>query len=158
MPRITPSFLFATESRAAAEFYVTIFPNSKITRVNYYNEAGPMPAGTVLAVDFQLDGQDFTAINSGAAFEFNESISFRINCESQEDVDYYWHRLGEGGEESSCGWLSDRYGVCWQIVPTELERYLGDPDPERAERAMTAMLQMRKLDLAVLQAAVDQTP
>ncbi|MGC2174994.1 MAG: VOC family protein [Acidimicrobiales bacterium] len=158
MPRITPSFLFASESRGAAEFYVTIFPNSKITRVNYYNEAGPMPAGTVLAVDFQLDGQDFTAINSGAAFEFNESISFRISCESQEDVDYYWHRLGEGGEESSCGWLSDRYGVHWQIVPTELERFLGDPDPERAERAMAAMLQMRKLDLAVLQAAVDQIP
>ncbi len=157
MPRITPNFLFASESRAAAEFYVSIFPNSKITRVNYYSEAGPMPAGTVLAVDFQLDGQDYTAINSGVEFEFNESISFRIDCESQDDVDYYWHRLGEGGEESSCGWLADRFGVRWQIVPNELDRLLNDPDPQRAERAMSAMLQMRKLDVAVLRAAVDQS-
>jgi predicted 3-demethylubiquinone-9 3-methyltransferase (glyoxalase superfamily) len=157
MPRITPSFLFATESLAAAEFYVSIFPNSKITRVNYYNEAGPMPAGTVLAVDFQSDGQEYTAINPGAAFDFNESISFRINCEGQEDVDYYWQRLGEDGEEIQCGWLSDRFGVRWQVIPVELERFLSDPDPERAERAMSAMLQMRKLDLAVFRAVIEQS-
>jgi predicted 3-demethylubiquinone-9 3-methyltransferase (glyoxalase superfamily) len=157
VPKITPSFLFTMESRAAAEFYVSIFPNSHITNISYYNEAGPMPAGAVLSAEFQLDGQHFTAINSGVGFEFNESISFRINCDSQDEVDYYWQRLGEGGEESQCGWLSDRFGVRWQIVPVEMHRYLGDPDPERAARAMTAMLQMRKLDLAVFQAAVDQT-
>ncbi len=156
MPKITPSFLFATESLEAAEFYVSIFPNSKIERVSYYHEAGPMPVGTVLAVEFNLDGQDYTAVNSGAAFEFNESISFRIDCESQDDVDYYWQRLGEGGEESQCGWLSDRFGVRWQIVPTEMIRFLSDPDPARAQRAMTAMLQMRKLDLAVLRSAANQ--
>jgi predicted 3-demethylubiquinone-9 3-methyltransferase (glyoxalase superfamily) len=157
MPKITPSFLFANESLAAAEFYVSIFPNSNVTNVSYYNEAGPMPAGTVLVVEFQLDGQDYTAINSGAAFEFNESISFQINCETQDDVDYYWHRLGEGGEESQCGWLSDRFGVHWQIVPIEMIRLLSDPDPDRAQRAMAAMLQMRKLDLATLQAAADES-
>jgi predicted 3-demethylubiquinone-9 3-methyltransferase (glyoxalase superfamily) len=157
VPRITPSFLFATESRAVAEFYVSIFPNSKVTKVSYYSEAGPMPVGTVLVVEFQLDGQDFTAINSGAAFEFNQSISFQINCETQDDVDYYWQRLGEGGEESQCGWLSDRFGVHWQIIPTDMIRLLSDPDPGRAQRAMAAMLQMRKLDLTVLQAAADQS-
>ncbi len=157
MPRITPSFLFATESHAAAEFYVSIFPSSKITNVSYYNDAGPMPAGTVLSVDFELDGQAFTAINSGVAFDFNESISFLVDCESQEDVDYYWARLGEGGEESQCGWLSDRFGVRWQIVPVGMNRYLRDPDPARAERAMAALLTMRKLDLAVFQTAVDGT-
>ncbi|HWD95929.1 MAG TPA: VOC family protein [Acidimicrobiales bacterium] len=156
MPQITPSLLFATESRAAAEFYVSIFPNSSITNVSYYSEAGPMPVGTVLSVEFQLDSQDYSAINSGATFEFNESISFRINCESQDDVDYYWQRLGEGGEESQCGWLSDRFGVRWQIVPIEMIRFLNDPDPARAQRAMAAMLRMRKLDLAVLRAAADQ--
>lgn len=155
MPHITPNFLFATESEAAAELYVSIFPNSMITNVRYYNDAGPMPAGTVLAVDFQLDGQDFTAINSGVTFEFNESISFRIDCVSQDDVDYYWERLSDGGEESQCGWLSDRFGVSWQVVPVELDRYLSDPDPVRAQRAMTAMLQMHKLDLAVFKAAVE---
>jgi predicted 3-demethylubiquinone-9 3-methyltransferase (glyoxalase superfamily) len=157
MPKITPSFLFATESLAAAEFYVSTFPNSSITNVSYYNEAGPMPAGTVLLVEFQLDGQEYTAINSGAAFEFNESISFQINCASQDDVDYYWQRLVDGGEESQCGWLSDRFGVHWQIVPIEMIRFLSDPDPQRAERAMAAMLQMRKLDLATLKAAADQS-
>jgi predicted 3-demethylubiquinone-9 3-methyltransferase (glyoxalase superfamily) len=157
VPKIIPSFLFANESLAAAEFYVSIFPNSKITTVSYYNEAGPMPSGTVLVVAFELDGQEYTAINSGAAFEFNESISFQINCEHQADVDYYWHRLGEGGEESQCGWLSDRFGVHWQIVPIEMIRLLSDPDPQRAQRAMAAMLQMRRLDLATLQAAADQT-
>lgn len=157
MPHITPNFLFATESQAAAEFYVSVFPNSSITNVSYYSESGPMPAGTVLTVDFQLDGQDYTAINSGAAFEFSEAISFRINCDSQDDVDYYWSRLAEGGEEGQCGWICDRFGVRWQVVPVEIGRYLGDPDPKRAERAMSALLQMRKLDLAAFQAAVDQT-
>lgn len=155
MPTITPSLLFASESQAAAEFYVSIFPNSTINTISYYNDAGPMPAGAVLAVDFQLDGRDFTAINSGATFEFNEAISFRINCESQDDVDYYWERLGDGGEEGQCGWLSDRFGVRWQVVPLGIARYLSDPDPERAARAMTAMLNMHKLDLAVFEAAVE---
>ena len=153
MPQIIPSFLFAGESLEAAEFYVSIFPNSKITNISYYHEAGPMPAGTVLVVAFNLDGQDYTAINSGAAFEFNESISFQINCENQDEVDYYWQQLGEGGEESQCGWLSDRFGVRWQIVPIEMIGLLSDPDHDRAQRAMAAMLQMRKLDVARLEAA-----
>jgi len=157
VPQIVPSFLFAAESLEAAEFYVSIFPNSNITNVSYYSEAGPMPAGTVLLVAFNLGGQDYTAINSGAAFEFNESISFQINCVNQDEVDYYWERLGDGGEESRCGWLSDRFGVHWQIVPTEMIGLLSDPDKGRAQRAMAAMLQMRKLDLAVLKAAADQT-
>jgi predicted 3-demethylubiquinone-9 3-methyltransferase (glyoxalase superfamily) len=156
VPQIIPSFLFATESLLAAEFYVSIFPNSRIEHVSYYHEAGPMPVGTVLAVEFSLDGQRYTAVNSGATFEFNESVSFRIDCESQDDVDYYWQRLGEGGEESQCGWLSDRFGVRWQIVPVDMIRLLSDPDPERAQRAMAAMLQMRKLDLDVLRSAANQ--
>jgi len=155
LPRVVPSFLFNTESREAAEFYVSVFPNSMVTSVSHYGEAGPMPSGMVLAVDFVLDGQDYTAINSGASFEFNESLSFRVNCASQEEVDHYWDHLSTGGEEGQCGWLKDRFGVSWQIVPTEMGRYLGDPDPERAQRAMKAMLGMRKLDLTLFQAAVE---
>jgi len=155
VPRITPCFLFDTQAHEAAEFYVSVFANSKVTNVGYFNDAGPLPAGTVLAVDFVLDGQDYTAINSGASFEFNESLSFRVNCADQEEVDHYWDLLCAGGEESQCGWLRDRFGVSWQIVPADLGKYLGDPDPVRAQRAMTAMLGMRKLDLAQFQAAVD---
>jgi predicted 3-demethylubiquinone-9 3-methyltransferase (glyoxalase superfamily) len=157
MPSITPSFLFENESLVAAEFYVSVFPNSKVNNVSYYNEAGPLPAGTVMAVEFALDGQDYTAINFGEKMAFNESISFRVNCATQEEVDRYWERLSAGGSEGQCGWLTDRFGMSWQIVPTDLGKYLGDPDPERAQRAMKAMLGMHKLDLALFQAAVDAT-
>ena len=154
MSAITTSFLFKSESYEAAEFYVSIFPNSEICDVGYYNDAGPMPAGTVLAVDFVLDGQEYTAVNFGNDVTFTEAISLRVNCADQREVDHYWQLLGDGGEEGQCGWLKDRFGVSWQIVPSELGRYLGDPDPVRAQRAMTAMLKMRKLDLSLLQAAV----
>jgi predicted 3-demethylubiquinone-9 3-methyltransferase (glyoxalase superfamily) len=155
MPKITPSFLFNVESLEAAEFYVSVFPNSRVKNVMYYNEAGPMPSGTVLAVEFELDGQDFTAVNSGTSIGYNESLSLRVDCETQDEVDTYWQRLGDGGEEGNCGWLRDRFGVWWQIVPTDAAKFLGDPDPAKAQRAMKAMLGMRKLDLAVFRAAVD---
>jgi predicted 3-demethylubiquinone-9 3-methyltransferase (glyoxalase superfamily) len=155
MPKITPSFLFNVESLDAAEFYVSVFPNSKVKNVMHYNEAGPMPAGTVLVVEFQLDGQDFTAVNSGNSIDYNQALWLRVDCQSQEQVDLYWDRLGEQGEEGPCGWLKDRFGVSWQIVPTEAAQYLGDPDPARAQRAMKAMLGMHKLDLAVFRAAVE---
>jgi predicted 3-demethylubiquinone-9 3-methyltransferase (glyoxalase superfamily) len=155
MPNITPNLWFDTQGLEAAEFYVSVFPNSKVTHVSYYGEAGPGPAGTVLTVAFVLDGQEFTAINGGPEFTFDEAVSFLINCEDQDEIDYYWSRLSEGGEESQCGWLKDRYGLSWQVVPRRLAELLTDPDKERAERAMGAMLGMRKIDLAELQAAAD---
>jgi predicted 3-demethylubiquinone-9 3-methyltransferase (glyoxalase superfamily) len=155
VPKITPSFLFNVESLQAAEFYVSVFPNSTVKNVMHYGEAGPMPDGTVLVVEFELDGQDFTAVNSGGSFDYNEALSLRVDCDSQDDVDTYWDRLSDQGEEGMCGWVKDRFGVWWQIVPTEATKFLSDPDPARAQRAMKAMLGMHKLDLAVFQAAVD---
>ncbi len=155
MPRITPNLWFDTEGEEAAEFYVSVFPNSKVTNVTHYGEAGPRPAGMVLTVDFVLDGQEYTAINGGPEFTFDEAISLLINCADQDEVDYYWAKLSEGGEESQCGWLKDRYGLSWQVVPTGWEDLLNDPDPARAQRAMTAMLGMQKLDLAAIRAAAD---
>jgi predicted 3-demethylubiquinone-9 3-methyltransferase (glyoxalase superfamily) len=157
MPRITPNLWFDTESKEAAEYYVSIFPNSEITKVTYYGGAGPRPAGTVLLVDFVLDGQEYTAIDGGPQFTFNESISLLINCADQDEVDYYWDRLSEGGEEGQCGWLKDRYGVSWQVVPTAaMAEMLDDPDTGRGQRAMQAMFGMKKLDVAALYAAADQ--
>ena len=156
MPRITPNLWFDTESLEAAEFYVSVFPNSEITNVSYYGEAGPRPAGTVLTVDFVLDGQPYTAINGGPQFTFSEAISLLVNCGDQEEVDHYWSRLSEGGEESQCGWLKDRYGLSWQVCPTILGELINDPDQDRAQRAMAAMLGMKKLDVAALRAAADQ--
>jgi len=155
MPEITPNLWFDTESKDAAEFYVSVFPNSQITNVSYYGEAGPRPAGTVLTVDFVLDGQRFTAINGGPEFTFDEAVSFLINCADQDEVDYYWGKLTAGGEESQCGWLKDRFGLSWQVVPTEMEKVLTDPDAGRAQRAMKAMLGMQKIDLAAIKAAAD---
>ncbi len=157
MPKITPNLWFDTEGEEAAEFYVSVFPNSKITNVTYYGEAGPGPAGTVLTVDFVLDGQEYTAINGGPNFTFDEAISLLINCADQEEVDYYWDKLTEGGEESQCGWLKDRYGLSWQVVPEGMAEIMNDPDPERSQRAMKAMLGMKKLDVAALRAAADGT-
>ena len=156
MPRITPNLWFDTESKEAAEFYVSIFPNSEITSISYYGEAGPRPAGTVLVVEFVLDGQEYIAINGGPEFTFDEAISLLINCADQDEVDYYWTKLSEGGEEGQCGWLKDKYGLSWQVCPPGMAEILGDPDQERAQRAMKAMLGMKKLDLAAMQAAADQ--
>ena len=155
MPTITPNLWFDTESKEAAEYYCSVFPNSEITAITYYNEAGPGPAGTVLTVSFVLDGQPFVAINGGSMFTFSEAVSFEITCKDQDEVDYYWSSLSEGGEESQCGWLKDRYGLSWQVVPEGMVEALNDPDPARAERAMRAMLGMQKLDLAALRAAAD---
>jgi predicted 3-demethylubiquinone-9 3-methyltransferase (glyoxalase superfamily) len=157
MPHITPNLWFDTEGEAAAEFYVSVFPNSKITNVTHFGEAGPREAGMVLTVDFVLDGQDFTAINGGPEFTFDEAISFLINCADQEEVDYYWERLTDGGEESQCGWLKDKFGVSWQVVPVGMEEMMNDPDPQRGQRAMKAMLGMQKIDLAAIRAAADAT-
>lgn len=154
MARITTSLLFKHESYEAAEFYVSVFPNSDICNVGYYNDGGPMPAGTVLAVDFVLDGHEYTAVNFGNDVSFTEAISLRVNCATQDEVGLYWGLLSAGGPEGRCGWLTDRFGVSWQIVPSELGKYLGDSDPVKAQRAMKAMLGMRKLDLALFQAAV----
>jgi predicted 3-demethylubiquinone-9 3-methyltransferase (glyoxalase superfamily) len=128
MPRITPNLWFDTEGLEAAEFYVSVFPNSKITDVTYYGEAGPGPAGTVLTVDFVLDGQEYTAINGGPQFTFDEAISLLVHCADQDEVDYYWNALtADGGEESQCGWLKDKFGLSWQIVPARLMELLQDP-------------------------------
>src|SRR5262245_78086 len=157
MPEITPNLWFDTESEDAAQFYVSVFPNSSIKNVSYYGEAGPREAGMVLTVDFVLDGQRFTAINGGPEFKFTEAVSFLIDCADQKEVDYYWKKLTDGGEEVACGWLRDKFGLSWQVVPIGMEELLADPDPERAQRAMKAMLGMTKLDLAAMKAAADQT-
>jgi predicted 3-demethylubiquinone-9 3-methyltransferase (glyoxalase superfamily) len=132
-----------------------VFPNSRILEVSRYGEAGPRPAGTVLTVEFELDGQHFTALNGGPEFTFDEAISFQVSCDGQDEVDYYWDTLTAGGEESQCGWLKDKFGVSWQIVPTALPKLLADPDPARGQRAMQAMLGMKKIDIAAVEAAAD---
>ncbi len=153
MPAITPNLWFDTEGEEAANYYVSIFPNSSIDNVTHFGEAGPREAGMVLTVDFTLDGQRFTAINGGPEFTFDEAISFLIPCKDQDEVDYYWNRLLEGGQESQCGWLKDKFGLSWQVVPTILDEMIASPDREKADRAMKAMLGMVKLDIAELQRA-----
>jgi predicted 3-demethylubiquinone-9 3-methyltransferase (glyoxalase superfamily) len=156
MPRITPNLWFDTQGEEAAEFYVSVFPNSRIKHVSYYGEAGPRPAGTVLTVDFELDGQEYTAINGGPEFTFDEAISLLINCADQEEVDHYWKKLGEGGQEGPCGWLKDKYGLSWQVVPAALGELLEGEDEERSQRVMSAMLSMGKIDVAALYEAADR--
>ena len=158
MPKITPFLWFDTEAEEAAQFYTSIFPNSRIVNVTHYTEAGPRPAGTVMTVEFELDGQRFVGINAGPEFKFDEAISLQVNCETQEEVDYYWERLTDGGEEGPCGWLKDRYGLSWQVTPSGMDELFADPDPERARRAMDAMLQMRRLDIEALRRAADGVP
>jgi predicted 3-demethylubiquinone-9 3-methyltransferase (glyoxalase superfamily) len=156
MPQITPNLWFDTESEQAAEFYCSVFPNSKINAVTHYGEAGPREAGMVLTVEFELDGKPFTAINGGPEFTFDEAVSFLIECADQAEVDHYWDALtAGGGEEGPCGWCKDRFGLSWQVVPTGFVEMMTDPDSERSQRAMKAMLGMKKLDLAALQAAAD---
>lgn len=159
MKGITPNLWFDRQAEEAARFYVSVFPKSRIGRITYYGESAAqmsgLPKGTVLTVDFEINGEPFVALNGGPMFKFSEAISFIVNCESQEEVDRYWNKLLEGGQESECGWLKDRYGLSWQIVPTELNDMLADADPERSERVMTAMLKMKKLDLGELRRAYE---
>jgi predicted 3-demethylubiquinone-9 3-methyltransferase (glyoxalase superfamily) len=156
--KIIPNLWFDTEAEEAADFYISVFENSRIVNVTHYTEGAPRPAGMVMTVEFELDGQRFVGINGGPQFTFDEAVSFQINCETQEEIDYYWERLSEGGEEGPCGWLKDRCGLSWQVVPTGMEDLFADQDPERAQRAMQAMLGMGKLDIAALRRAADGVP
>ena len=153
MPRTTPCLWFDTEGEEAARFYTSVFPNSRIVEVTHYGSAVPSKEGQVMTVSFELDGEAFVALNGGPQYSFTEAVSFFVGCETQEEVDYYWDRLGEGGEHRPCGWLQDRFGLSWQIVPTVLDRLLADPDREKAQRVMAAMLQMRKLEIEGLEQA-----
>jgi predicted 3-demethylubiquinone-9 3-methyltransferase (glyoxalase superfamily) len=155
MPTITPNLWFDTEALEAAEFYTSVFPNSEIRNVSHYTDVGPREAGMVLTVDFVLDGQPYTAINGGPEFTFDEAISLLVNCKDQAEVDEYWDKLGAGGEFGPCGWLKDRYGLSWQIVPVGMEKFMTDANPERTNAAMGAMLSMSKIDLAAIEAAAD---
>ncbi len=154
--KITPCLWFDTQGEEAARFYTSLFPDSKVTNVSHYGEAGPRPAGTVMTVEFELDGQKFVALNGGPEFTFNEAISFQISCESQEEVDEYWRKLCDGGEEGPCGWVRDRFGLSWQVIPTALPRLLADPDREKSQRVMQAMLGMKKIEIAELERAAEQ--
>jgi predicted 3-demethylubiquinone-9 3-methyltransferase (glyoxalase superfamily) len=153
--KITTCLWFDTEGEAAAEFYCSVIPNSRVTGVQRYGEGGPRPAGTVMVVNFELDGRPYIALNGGPEYQFTEAVSFSVSCEDQDEVDRYWSTLSEGGEEGPCGWLKDRWGLSWQVVPTALPELLGDPDPGRASRAMQAMLQMGKIDIAAMRKAAD---
>ena len=155
LDKITASLWFDTEAEDAANFYTSVFKNSRIISVSKYNEAGPRPAGTVMTVEFELDGTRFIGINGGPQFTFDEAVSFQITCEDQGEVDYFWERLSEGGAEGPCGWLKDKFGLSWQVVPGGMEEFLGDPDPGRAQRAMQAVLGMSKIDIAELRRAAD---
>jgi predicted 3-demethylubiquinone-9 3-methyltransferase (glyoxalase superfamily) len=152
---LTTCLWLDTEASEAAEFYTGIFSDSKIGRVGYYNEAGPGPAGSVMVVEFEINGQKFVALNGGPQFKFNEAISFQIPCASQDEVDYYWSKLTDGGQEVACGWLKDKYGLSWQVVPTVLIDMISDPDAEKASRATAAMMKMTKFDIAALQQAYE---
>jgi predicted 3-demethylubiquinone-9 3-methyltransferase (glyoxalase superfamily) len=156
--KIVTNLWFDTEAEEAAEFYTSLFENSRIANISRYPEGAPRQAGMVMTVEFELDGQRFVGINGGPEFTFDEAISLQISCEDQDEVDYFWERLTDGGEESQCGWLKDRYGLSWQVVPKGMDEVFSDPDPERARRATQAMLGMRKLDIAALRSAADGVP
>jgi len=156
MQKITPFLWFDDKAEEAMNFYVSIFKNSKRGRISRYGEAGPGPKGTVMVATFQLEGQDFMALNGGPHFKFTEAISLVVNCESQDEVDAFWEKLSEGGSKGQCGWLKDKYGLSWQVVPTALGKLMSDPDPEKSKRVMTAMLKMTKMDIQGLQQAYDQ--
>jgi len=153
MQTITPFLWFDSRAEEAANFYVSIFKNSKIVSVARYGEGAPEPKGTVMTVTFQLDGQEFMALNGGPHFTFSPAISFFVNCETQQEVDELWEKLSAGGQKERCGWLKDKYGLSWQIIPSALGRLMGDKDPAKAKRVMQAMLQMTKIDIAGLQRA-----
>lgn len=157
--RIAPCLWFDSQALEAAEFYTSIFDNARINRVLHYSEAGQethgRPPGSVMTVEFELDGQRFLALNGGPHFTFSEAISLAVNCASQQEIDYYWEQLTAGGEEGVCGWLKDRYGLSWQVVPTILDQMLEGPDQDRVDRVMTAFLQMTKVDMAALERAFE---
>ena len=154
MPKISPFLWFDDQAEEAVHFYLSVFPDSRILEVARHGEAGPGPAGSVMLIRFELDGNEFMALNGGPDhYGFDESISFVIDCPTQDEVDRYWEALTDGGEEIACGWLKDRFGLRWQVVPSELPTVLGDPDPERARRAMQAMMAMKKLDIGVMKEA-----
>ena len=155
MQKIIPCLWFDTEGEEAAKLYTSVFPNSKIGEITRYGSAGPRDEGTVMTVNFELEGQEFVALNGGPDFTFNEAVSFQVSCESQEEIDRYWTVLSEGGEEGPCGWLKDRFGLSWQIIPTALPRLLADPDREKAQRVMAVMLEMGKIDIAELERAAE---
>lgn len=155
MQKITPFLWFDGKAEEAAKFYTSIFKNSKLGQIRRYGDAGPGPKGSVLTASFAIEGQEFVALNGGPQFTFTPAISFFVNCETQEEVDEFWDKLSEGGKKSRCGWLQDKFGVSWQIVPTALGKLLSDPDPEKSSRVMKAMLQMEKLDIRGLQEAYE---
>jgi predicted 3-demethylubiquinone-9 3-methyltransferase (glyoxalase superfamily) len=163
MQKISPFLWFDDQAEEAANFYVSVFSarrgasdgETKIVSVSRYGDAGPGPAGTAMTVSFQLEGLEFTALNGGPQFAFTEAISFFVSCETQEEVDELWEKLSEGGAEDQCGWLKDRYGLSWQIIPTALGELLGDPDPQKSQRVMKAMLDMTKIDIAGLKRAYE---
>jgi predicted 3-demethylubiquinone-9 3-methyltransferase (glyoxalase superfamily) len=156
--RIVPSLWFDTQAEQAAELYTSVFPNSRVVSVARYPEGAPGPTGSVMTVEFELDGSRVIAINGGPQFPFTAAVSLQINCEDQDEVDHYWARLSDGGSEGPCGWLKDRFGLSWQVVPTGLDELLSDPDPARAQRAVQSMLSMGKIDLAELRRAADGVP
>ena len=155
MKSINPFLWFDSQAEEAASFYISLFPNSKILGVTRYGEAGPGEAGSVMTVDFELNGREFVALNGGPEFTFTEAVSFLVNCETQEEVDELWERLSDGGEKGPCGWLKDKYGLSWQVVPTVLDELIGDPDPEKSQRVMNAMLQMSKIEIEPLSEAYE---
>jgi predicted 3-demethylubiquinone-9 3-methyltransferase (glyoxalase superfamily) len=153
MQKIHPCLWFDTNAEEAANFYVSIFKNSKITSISHYGEGGPLPKGTVLVVNFNLNGHDFMALNGGPMFQFSPAVSFIVNCDTQAEIDHYWEKLTEGGKEENCGWLVDKYGVSWQIVPSVLGKLMSSGDPEKSQRVMNALLKMIKLDIKTLEEA-----
>jgi predicted 3-demethylubiquinone-9 3-methyltransferase (glyoxalase superfamily) len=155
MPQITPFLWFDGRAEDAVTHYVSVFPNSQVVHTSRYGDSAPMPKGTAMSITFQLDGKEFMALNGGPMFTFTPAVSFLVKCETQADVDHYWTRLLDGGgEEQPCGWLKDRFGLSWQVIPTALGRCLGHPDPAKARRALQAMMTMKKIDIAALEAAV----
>lgn len=156
MQKITPFLWFDNQAEEAMNFYVSIFKNSRVGKVTRYGESGPGPKGTVMSATFQLEGQDFMALNGGPHFSFTPAISLFVNCETQEEVDELWEKLSEGGAKERCGWLKDKYGLSWQIIPSALGKLMQDKNPAKAKSVMTAMLQMSKIDIKLLQQAYDQ--
>ncbi len=155
MPNVTPFLWFDNNAEEAARYYTSVFKNSKILDVSRYGDAGPGPKGQVMVVRFQIEGQEFLALNGGPKFKFNEAVSFMVNCETQDEVDYYWEKLSAGGQTIQCGWLRDKFGLSWQVTPTILLRLLQDPDPAKSQRVMQAMMQMIKIDIAGLRRAYE---
>jgi predicted 3-demethylubiquinone-9 3-methyltransferase (glyoxalase superfamily) len=156
MPKISPFLWFDSQAEEAADLYVSVFPNSRIIKISRYGEAGPGPKGSVMIVQFELDGQQIVALNGGPQFQFTEAISLSVDCKTEEEVDRYWTMLsGNGGSEGPCGWLKDRFGLSWQIVPTILPQMLSDPDPQKAKRVMEAMMKMKKIEIPALKKAYE---